>query len=397
MSRRFSFWIVLITAMLALLQARADEAVVLRGKALFEGQADLSIQLGQRTMPARGISCAGCHGRDAGGGAEVQAGPAIDWQSLTARGYDAQGFATAVIAGLRPDGREIGQMMPRFAFKQRQDADALVAYLGQVAALQRTGLYPDRIVLQDKGGGPAFWDAFAKGIAERAPNGIFGRRIAIDPEQPAFAVLGAARFDPESEAPQLFPLTTLVGDEDPQRVRAASASLVAQIRLAALRQHGLQVVAEDAMIARLRVLLRRDAAINLVSRAQLDPQQAHFAVGIGPLRDLLSNPVPGRLYASIDDLARLPPTPGCVHALDPRPTAQPQAPMARYGHVAARVLVEGLRACGPDCTRARLMRAFDDLRVETPAWPLLNYRAAPLTGSDLAVFRQVCNGRVSPD
>ena len=60
--------------------AKADP-VTERGRAVDAGDAgsDVQVRMGDRLRPACGLSCAGCHGHDADGGAEVQSGPAIDW------------------------------------------------------------------------------------------------------------------------------------------------------------------------------------------------------------------------------------------------------------------------------------------------------------------------------
>ena len=72
-----------LALLLSLVLACAAQAdpVTERGRAIYAGDAgsDVQVRVGDRLRPARGISCASCHGHDAEGGAEVQSGPAIDW------------------------------------------------------------------------------------------------------------------------------------------------------------------------------------------------------------------------------------------------------------------------------------------------------------------------------
>lgn len=136
-----------------------------RGRDLFEAAPGHGIQVmvGQRMMPARGISCAGCHGRDAGGGAEVQSGPPIDWAGLQAKGYSDDGFAHVLMQGITPEGRMLGGAMPRLGFQHPDDPQALIAYLKVVADLQRSGLTDTQITLRRPPRSPGtqpFWQAF---------------------------------------------------------------------------------------------------------------------------------------------------------------------------------------------------------------------------------------------
>lgn len=65
--------------------------------------------------------------------------------------------------------------------------------------------------------------------------------------------------------------------------------------------------------------------------------------------------------------------------------------MARYGRTAATVLIEAMRLCGADCTRAGLMQAFDQIAVEPADWPRLNYADHPLTGTDQVRIIRLCS------
>lgn len=80
-----------------------------------------------------GAGCAVCHG-NRGQGMTVQAGgvtgvaPAVDWDSLSARGYDAARLRVALTEGVDPHGREFHYYMPRWVLSDAE-LDALAAFL----------------------------------------------------------------------------------------------------------------------------------------------------------------------------------------------------------------------------------------------------------------------------
>ncbi|TRW99176.1 hypothetical protein FNJ84_00380 [Paracoccus sp. M683] len=392
---------------------QAPDALIARGKALYQGEGDtgLSVMLGARAVPAGGISCAGCHGADAGGGAEVQAGPPIDWQTLSGtRGYTVQALATALIAGQRPDGSPLGRAMPRFALAADGDAAALAVYLQAVPGLQRQGVAADAITFRFTPATPraeSFRQSFEDEIARLAPNGIFGRQIRLttDPRQPAIASLGEIQPGKAgADMPDLFPLATLLGDEDPMQIRGGFAPLSAQIAAAIAQAEALQVLSVPPIADRLRPLLATYPGLGFVQDAEtVDPDQPIFVIGADMLGQVLVTAPASPIFATIDDLALIAPPPrGCVAATDPRPAdttgagAGAGATLARYGRVAAEVLVQAVRNCGPDCTQGRLMAGFDAVQLTDPGWPALDYGRHRLTGSVEAIVWQVCGGRARP-
>ncbi|WP_378944773.1 c-type cytochrome [Paracoccus sp. R86501] len=372
--------------------AQADPAVD-RGRAIYAGDpgTGLQVQVGQRLRPARGISCAGCHGHDAQGGAEVQSGPAIDWPALEAQGYTPASFARALTQGIAPDGRTLGGAMPRLAFASPHDAAALVAFLTQISAEQRKGITPQAVTFQRPPPEFAlapFWQAFEAQIAALAPQGVFGRQIRLSID-PGFARIGALRPAPADGQPSLFPLHPLIGDEDPATTRGAFASLSAQVQAMAARHPQLAVLAPPTTRMRLADALP-DGRIAVIGTDALPVDRPVMMLGA----DQLAKMPPGAdILTTLDDLALTPPAPGrCVQATDPRPadTATDGA-MAQYGRVAATALIEALRLCQADCTRAGLMRAFDRVELQPPDWPALDYADHPLTGTDQVRIIKLCD------
>jgi mono/diheme cytochrome c family protein len=80
-----------------------------------------------------GAGCAVCHG-DRGQGLTVQVSgvtgvaPAVTWEALQARGYDAATLRHVLVTGIDPHGRELHYYMPRWALADAE-ADALIGYL----------------------------------------------------------------------------------------------------------------------------------------------------------------------------------------------------------------------------------------------------------------------------
>ena len=121
--------------------SRAEEA----GQAIYFGRADGLPAARIGTIAQRGLTCAGCHGRDAGGGGEGRSRiPAIHGAALGAAtsvrpAYDAEGFHRALTEGHDSAGRTMSIAMPRFALSAAQ-ADALWHFLGTIADRERAGV-----------------------------------------------------------------------------------------------------------------------------------------------------------------------------------------------------------------------------------------------------------------
>lgn len=402
-----------VSLLLAAAPARSAELPSSRGRALFEGTAaGLALVLADRRVPARGVSCAGCHGRDAGGGVEAGAGPPIDWATLSTPtgerpAYDDASFAAALAAGTRPDGTALAGTMPRFAFGRPDDPAALAAYLRTVAAEQRTGRTPDTLTLRAATSAPAaagFLDAFAARVAELAPRGIYGRRLVVSrADAPAFARLGALDPGAEPGVPDLFPLVALLGDESPASARGAFATVAAQASaLAAATPGGATVVAPAAEAARLAPLLAGRPGIRAVvaDDATLGGGPV-VAIGARALERALAAAGETPISLVADDLPAMQQPDGrCLVIADPRPAPNSDGatdpPAVRYGRASAELTVAALRACGPDCTRARLMRAFDGIAAKPAGWPVLDYATESLTGSAVVALWSLCDGAVRP-
>ena len=391
-----------LALLLSLVLACAAQAdpVTERGRAIYAGDAgsDVQVRVGDRLRPARGITCAGCHGHDAEGGAEVQSGPAIDWSTLIARGYTEGSFVRALTQGVAPDGTPLVGAMPRLAFRDPQDVTALVAFLRQIRDEQRIGITDDSITFQRPPPHPAlapFWQAFQAQLTALAPLGIYGRRIRLA-ETAGFARIGALRPDGGADQPSLFPLHPLVGDEDPARIRGGFATLAAQVLAVAERHPRMALLADPGTLERLAGILP-DRGIAFVA-GDGPPRRDHHLMVLGA--DLLrATPRGPTLATTLDDLAlALPPGRGCIQATDPRPgDAGTESAMIRYGRTAATVLTQALRLCGADCTRAGLMRAFDRIEAISPAdWPDLDYTTHPLTGTDQVRILDICNPADAP-
>ncbi|PVA09549.1 hypothetical protein DC366_12670 [Pelagivirga sediminicola] len=350
--------------------ASADD----RGQALFEGMAPLSVRIGNTVLPAIGLSCAGCHGYDARGGREAGSGPPIDADNPAA-------LLRAVKEGVGKDGRQLASTMPRFVFANPDDGKALAAYLAAIASVQTTGRLTDTLKISFGEGEAArrFSDVFFQRVQMIAPNGVFGRRLART-EDSAFIMLAATEPPGLADAPHLFPLYPLRGDENPRRVRGGFASVSDQVaRLAGVSGPGVVIDPDDTLPSAPPGWRIADSAepgtpvIVLGSAvATVDPRWA-----------------PVMMLA--DDLADRPAPAGCVVMANPRDAQDStSSPLDRYAMIAADIVVSALSLCGRDCTRATLMDAMDDVKIFSAIWPELDYTADPLTGSTKVVLHRLC-------
>ncbi|MBJ3777129.1 c-type cytochrome [Acuticoccus mangrovi] len=392
---------VLVAAILAAAAPAAHaDALLERGRALYEGTAGpLPTAIGGRTILARGVTCSGCHGRDAGGGRETRAGPPIDWATLMAAtatrpAYDTAGVYRATTAGLDVTGTPFASTMPRFVLNPT-DLDALAAYLKAIAAEQRLGRTDEAIgfLAPDLARTPAgnrFREAFEATVLRLAPHGVFGRRIEIVAAAPAFATLAAPVLRAHPPMPDLFPAAPLVGDEAPGDVRGASASIARQVEaLIGSATSGCVVAAAD-LRARLAPLVD---AVDGTDWRWCDAPSGGVTLALGTALADAVRAADGPVLALADDLVRLAVAPpDCLSVADPHPPsgAGGGAPAERFGTVAAETLIETLKLCGPDCTRARLIEAFDAVRVPERVWPALDYGRQPLTGTDAVAIHHLC-------
>lgn len=241
--------------------ARYEDAQIARGLALFlEG--------------APGVQpCAGCHGRDAGGGAEGRwRAPALT--RLEARGYDGpQALARALAEGVAPGGRLLATAMPR-AQAAALEATALFSALPALAARDRTGVEAETITLHTPPAAPGdpFPRAFAAALDRRLGGAAFGRRVETrDVAEAAFATIGLAETASGAQARRLaregglniFPRAALFGDERPEDVVSLGPTLSALARAAERSpgcEGGVEIWAGGTMAAEIAARLKLASA-----------------------------------------------------------------------------------------------------------------------------------------
>ena len=130
------------------------------------------------------FSCAGCHGLDGEGGGEgATRAPPVTWEDLskpTAQrpAYTAKSFFRAVTEGIAPDGKMLGQAMPRYDLDGELGAE-LVRFLKGLRERQAIGVGPSTIRM-----GRAESDDFSDGFAQairifNAEGGAFGRHVEL--------------------------------------------------------------------------------------------------------------------------------------------------------------------------------------------------------------------------
>lgn len=164
--------------------AWADDA----GRALYHGQVADPPTARIAGVERPGLTCAGCHGRNAAGGGEGRSRvPPIDGTTLASPSperptYDATSFRTAVSQGRASDGRTLSLAMPRFDLSPSQ-SDSLWAYLAHIAEEDRSGVSADqvRIVVPAMTGNLAdaerLRDELERQWAARGASSIHGRRV----------------------------------------------------------------------------------------------------------------------------------------------------------------------------------------------------------------------------
>lgn len=148
-----------------------------------EGTAAL-IAGGTVRTEGRLFPCVSCHGADGRGTAEGATEiPPIIWQALSSAtdrrpAYDAEGFAVALRAGLRPDGTPLSAAMPRYEMVDTVLA-ALVATLGRIEAEDRAAFGPRAVRVAAPEGDPRRRGYAAAAATFNAAGGAFGRVIDI--------------------------------------------------------------------------------------------------------------------------------------------------------------------------------------------------------------------------
>ncbi|MDH5324432.1 MAG: ABC transporter substrate-binding protein [Gammaproteobacteria bacterium] len=163
---------------------------------------DISAKVGATSvsLPASTMPCNSCHGRDGLGRPEGGVIPAnIQWANLSksyggqsASGrrfpqYTSEFFFRAVTRGLDPGGNRLDSTMPRYGL-QKNDADALLAYLKRIQDESDPGVSRDNITLGTvlpKGPGvsalaEAIESVLRAYVADVNKNGgLFGRKLVL--------------------------------------------------------------------------------------------------------------------------------------------------------------------------------------------------------------------------
>ncbi|MCE7027732.1 c-type cytochrome [Jiella avicenniae] len=370
--------------------------------------------------PLERLACAGCHGADAEGGREgSRPAPALRLDRLAGRdaAYAAPtALAETLRSGIAPDGRTLSPTMPRFHFGPRA-VTALHQWLAVVATDERRGFGPNAIHVKIRGGDELV-EALRAELDRVLPNGLWGLpfRLTLAEEvapptktaavggkrertadAPCFVAIGG----PVSGCPiTLFPAGGLVGDEPPD-IRGLWASLADQARALIRSTSGGAVLTDGTETAKrlARIVaaeIPRPARKGETGWRMVSPMEMRPIKAVSVL--LLCSPeeIP-RLLSQIDGRpALLAPRRTlepwvrplldrgyAITLADPMPpSASPEASPNRIVTVAVAVLVSALRACGGDCTRTRLISAFDALTLHPAGWYALDYSRQGKTGTD---------------
>lgn len=163
------------------------------GRAIFETGAGVTARIMGTDVPGTGFACRRCHGLDGSGGREGAAVmPAIGWDRLAAPtgrrpAYTPELFRKALETGISPSGGTLDAAMPRYRLDGAQ-ADALMAYLTVLPAIERRGIEADAVHLgvlstpRSQALASAYAKALEQALAGRMPaHGIFGRAVKVRP------------------------------------------------------------------------------------------------------------------------------------------------------------------------------------------------------------------------
>jgi hypothetical protein len=402
--------------------ARADDT----GRALYHGHAADAPPAKIAGVERSGLTCAGCHGRNAAGGGEGRSRvPPIDGATLASPSpkrpaYDPATFRAAVSQGRASDGRTLSLAMPRFDLSQTQ-SDALWKYLGGITDEDRSGVSADQIQIAV----PAITanlvdarhlrDELERQWAARGANSIHGRSIvfkeaAIDASasdgnvNPSdfFLALGAnidvdgSMLDKlqRSGLPMLGPKGALSDktSEEIISVRAnrdqvtdalfrldnRTTTIVIDAALRAKRAPPSQAIGpEDAMPADSRRIVLMVGAAQ--ARAFIKTHQVALKgrTVVVPFEELAGYPdlIEQLLNQGTDVLAARP--------------AGDFSNIAAYASALTAVLEASLVTAGRQLTRTRLLEAVKGVQVQSPHWPELDYRRFPKNGTELVEFVRV--------
>lgn len=393
--------------------AAADDV----GRALYTGRAPDAPPARIGGMARPGLTCFGCHGRDAGGGGEGRSRiPPIDGPTLSSRtqdrtAYDAATFHTALSQGRTPDGRLLSLAMPRFDFSTLQSG-ALWRHLDDIVKDERSGVSATEVRIavpttaEVASGAERLRDELQRQWTARGAGMIHGRAMtfivsAVEPDAPAtpsrfkdvflavgpdldaagtilaalrragIPVLGPVRppsgerwadlirigADPDQIVDGLMqatdPTTTVVIDDTFRKDRAVPATAIAPD--AAIPSSSSRIVLlASAPAARAFIDANRS---RLHGRTVVLPESVAEAPDL--VRDLMRSGADVRAARAAGDPADL----------------------VAFASALTAVLESALVATGRQLTRARFMTALDSVRVQSAGWPDLDYRRYPGSGT----------------
>ncbi|SMF60903.1 hypothetical protein SAMN02982989_1136 [Xaviernesmea oryzae] len=415
--------------------------------ALYEGRSGIVVgtaEIGGTRFPGTRFACKGCHGRDGRGGGESGA-PSIEGTSLFAPmpdrpAYDIQSLAAALSEGRTPSGRKLSAVMPRYKLSA-DIISGLNIYLRELPARQRRGVTDENITFAVPA--PPGTETFAKTYAALVEGSLrkslgslrlYGRQVRVVPmigppdeiatraEAQAFAVMGMPpTTQPTMEdyldrsIPVLFPLHPLSGDEDVTLVRGLSPSWrdIAQAvsgELARQKNEVLLILTTDPdhpMLQALRRSWKGKLMLNLPAETRDNCNQPKCAALLlrqntvdWPRSSLRTLPADIRIYllSSEGGQAALDAAKGGRNitlildapAMLSTAITDNVTTIEAYASTSAAVLIDALRAAGPDPTRAALLDAIGD--VVLPDYHL-DYGKARLNGTSKVTFAVLSSDR----
>jgi mono/diheme cytochrome c family protein len=366
-------------------------------------------------------ACRSCHGGDGQG----QSLEGVEVPSLDLNQYRKPDELLQLLnAGTAPDGREIAKVMPRYTLSI-QEAQALGSYLRQLPSEETRGISNGKIMIGYFASSGKKADGFFSALSDELKrHSFYGRSVELVPvdlsadrtpsdifvtlqNQQLAAWVGDSideQTDGLKEAlaslgiPRLFPRDGLSGDENPDDVRGASASLADQLRVV------IDTAAERNMPQVALVSDPPGVWLNKVSDTQtrkysgqkwIRPKDKGFSSAAVGVQAVLGNslaeadalPCAKTVITSTDNLALVLQSKTCTSdelvAVDPRPYRDTAATddAARYGKIAGMVLASALRNAGRQLTRTKLMRALSAVKLRSKDWPALDYSKYSLTGT----------------
>jgi hypothetical protein len=365
----------------------------------------------------RGITCAGCHGRDAGGGGEGRSripavhGAALGSVTADRPAYDAASFRRVVVEGRDSSGRSLSIAMPRFALSPTQ-ADALWHYLKGIQERDRAGVSSDRVRIAipaspvDDGAAREVLDSLSAQWAERGRPTIHGRQVefvvvplkglALSTDVDLPFVLVAPVLDRDGKVlavlrgagvPVLAPRGALPADDLPAdivSVRAGSKEVAKA--LLGLVDDRTSIVADSPLLSEQaagHAVLQPEAPVPPnVRKIVLLLSEAGLRTFVSTHRQAIARRtivLPISLVEARPDLVSdLLATPANVVAARP---AGDLADMAAYTSLLAQLLEKVLIEAGRDLTRTGFLEALRKARVRGKAWPEIDFQRHPKTGT----------------